>query len=503
MKCLLLIVPILIFSLFACNESSTEPDTSVPLPIQFTLDSLPKGLNPDSLNVKMMVGDSLNTLVYDWLSGGSRGSLRAKEGDSFTVRFELYACNFRIGQGESSGVFKKNQTLVLRADWDTGAIAKARLCRMGTCIPADPSAGFNLALAGKRFEFPASCDSGATYRWFVRIGDRTVLAGEETANAFVIPDSLLGAELSVRIQVVVNGKVIEERKWTVKVISGISRDKMVRILFRNHPEATDGTSQGFFYDEKGQVVAISTYDDLHASAVSKPIAVESLFYDTDGRVIRASVVLPDGESLDSLFRYDASGLLLSIRISTGNSELLDSLRYAGGRPVLSLRFVNGALRDSVVFRNGRDFREDSVFSIADSVRSFTRLIQNYYRTDSLVERRVWINSGLLSPYKREVIVYNGIGKRGYRQVFSVGQTLILEGTEQYAYDDQGRLKTFLSRDEVRGENVLAMEYVYTPIQAAAKRAATPVARPNGHEVVSDLRFAYEDWKLTRPIMPRR
>jgi hypothetical protein len=501
MKRMLRLLPFLLVGLFACTDDSTGPDASGPFPIRFTLDSLPKGLNPDSLSVRMTVGDSVNTLVYDWRSGGSRGSLSAKEGDSFTVRFELFACNFRIGRGESSGVFQKNQTLILRADWDTGAVSKARLCRMGTCIPANPEAGFNLALAGKRFEFPASCDSGATYRWFVKNGDSAVLAGEGPVNAFVIPDSLLGANLSVRIQVVVKGKVVEERAWAVKVISGISQDRMSQIRLRNNPTASEGSSQVFRYDEKGRLIIVATYDSLYPSAEAKPIAMDSLFYDSAGRRVRSSASLPDGKILDSLFRYE-SGLLRSIRVTDGNSELHDSLGYVGGKLALSLRYVNGSLRDSVVYRTSQDAREDSIFSIAGPDRPFVRLVQNYYRADSLIERRVWINRNGLSPYKREVLVYNGIGRRGYRQIFSVGQALTLEETEQYAYDEQGRLKSILRKDEVSGEYLVAMEYEYVPVQAAAKIAATSRVHSEGREVLSTLRFAYEDWKLSPPLSPR-
>ncbi|HLP43514.1 MAG TPA: hypothetical protein VK465_18575 [Fibrobacteria bacterium] len=501
MKCLAFLLPILLLGLVSCEDVSTEPSGSGPLPVHFTLDNLPKGLNPDSLNVGMTVGDSASTLVFDWKSGSSQGSLRAKEGDSFTVHFELYACDFRIGRGESTGVFKKNQTLVLRAEWDSGAIAKARLCRMGSCVPANPDSGFNLALAGRLFEFPASCDSGATYRWFMKRGDRTVLTGEGRRNAFLIPDSLANTELAARIQVVVGGKVKEERTWIVRVISGISGDRLARVLIRNAPSTDEGTSRTLVYDDKGRVVAIHTYDSLFPTSDAKPMASDSLFYDEAGRLGRTRTSFARGSGIDSVFNYYDSGLLRSVKVTGGSSDLLDSLVYDAGKLVLSLRFVSGTLRDSVVYGHGDGIREDSVFSAGTSGRPFVRLIQNYYRSDSLIERRVWVNRNGLAPYTREFIVYNGIGKRGYRQVFSVGQALTLEESDRYAYDSQGRLASSLRRDEVRGEYLLAVEYKYAGSAVLAKTASAPRSHDEGRKPLSDLHFAYEGWELAQSAIP--
>jgi len=496
---LLFSLVIMFMALNGCNSSSSGPEATSPFPIRFSLDSTLQDLTPDSLFVKVSVGDdSSKILTYNWKTGTSRGTLSAKEGQAFKVHFEIMACDFTVGVGDDSGVFEQNKAINLHVKWDSPAIAKAKQCRMGACIPPDLKTSFDLALAGKTFEFPASCDSGATYRWFVKRGDSTLFAGEGPNHSFVVPDSLQGLAITVRVQVVVDGKVSEERILGVKVIARISEGRLLRMRIKNDPSSTGGTSLTFSYDAQGRVATVNTYDTLSQSSSTKAIATDSMFYDIAGRVARSVATLPDGNLLDSIFRYNDSGRLVSLRVKGGSSEIMDSLEYQGNRPGRTLRYVSGVLRDSVIYHNGTDSDLDSIFSPGSSGRELVRVIQNLYRQDSLIQRRVWVNKGGLSPYMREVVVYNGIGKRGYHQVFTEGQSLLLEKTDRYGYDSLGRLESFQQKDETTQAFILSATYEYLGAQPAAKRSAGTDFSQTGLLVLGDLRFAYEGWKLTGP-----
>jgi hypothetical protein len=498
------VLALLSTALTGCNENSSGPDTLPPFPIRFGIDSTLRNLSPDSLFVRIVVeGDTVSkVLSYNWKTGTSRGSLTAKEGQAFRVHFEILACDFIVGLGDDSGRFEKDKAIILRVKWDSLAVVKAKLCRMGACIPPDPGASFNLALAGKTFEFPAACDSGVTYRWFVKRGDITLFTGEGPGHSFIIPDSLQGSDITVRMQVVVNGKVKEERTWAVKVIARVTEGRLARVMLKNDPSATEGTSLSFAYDTNGRLAAVNAFDILRPLSGAKSIAYDSLFYDGSGRLKRAVAALPDGKILDSSFRYDDAGNLISLRVAGGSSEILDSLEYQGRRPARSLRFVSGVLRDSVVYRNDADADLDSVFSPGTAGRELVRVIQNLYRRDSLIERRVWINKGGLTPHSKEVVIYNGIGKRGYRQVLMVGQSLTLDRTDIYRYDSLGRLQNLQWKDEVTGEFLFSAEYEYVAKPAAANTAAARDSPASRLSVLGNLRFAHEDWKSTRSPLSR-
>src|SRR6185503_9715476 len=94
-----------------------------------------------------------------------------------------------------------------------------------------------------------------------------------------------------------------------------------------------------------------------------------------------------------------------------------------------------------------------------------------YAGDSLSERRVFVWRAGLTPYSREIIVYNGLGARAYRVVYAEGMASTPAQTDRYAYDSAGRQISLSGRDEISGDPLyhLAFEYEAAPL---AKTAAS-------------------------------
>jgi hypothetical protein len=489
-----------------CNGDSPASDVDdKALSIEFKLPASPlKGLTPDSLGVSLTLGNDPQpqTFTYNWKTGSASRTLSATEGQTYKLRLEVFACNYRIGMGEIEGIFKQGVPIALQPIWDTLAVRNAGICRGATqCLPGNPAADYGLALAGRLFSIPTTCDTPLTYRWFVRKGDSTLFTGEGGKPSFLIPDSLKGSNVSVRLQVVLDGIGREERKWILTVLAEISKDKLSRTLVRNAPSASVGSALTYAYDEKGRLSLVRIFNSLQPAPETKPIAVESLFYAENGSLIQARLLHLDGSIVDSAFTYGAGGTLAQLKVMEGSSTVRDTLIYGKGDVLTgSHRYVNGTLRDSIVFTwSGKDARSDSVFSLVNKGLELVRVIENRFQEDSLSERRTLLYKGRLSPYRKELWAYNGIGRRIGWKIYTEGFSLSLEESHAYKYDAQGRLDSLFSKDEVTGDYFLAAAYEYTGAGGAAKRSGsgTIEGATAAQILISDLAFDHEGWRQTR------
>lgn len=494
-----LLASILVLFFNGCGaKAGTEPEDSVQ-PISFTIGSGLKGISPDSLFVSMQVGDSgaMQNFTFDWRSGVANRTLSASVGEKFKIQFKLYACKSLIAQGETSGVFEKEMAIPLHPIWNDSAIAAAKLCRNSAqCLMADPSTIYSLALAGKAFSMPTACDSVAIYRWVIRQDNDTVLTGSGSKISFVLPDSLNGSKLSVKIQLVLGDSITEERKWTISVIDALPSVRIKKMTFKNDTLASWGSSQVYSYDEQGRLTSIAIYDTLTPTVAARSTSTESLFYDGSGRLKMARRYLPDSTRIDSNFSYDASGHLVTLGISGNGTETLDSLWYSTqGKIIKSIRYISKQRSDSVIYVwNGSASRKDSVFSRDGSRLTLARVFQNQFQGDSLVSRKVWVNKNGLQAYRSEKWVFNALNQLAVYQDYSEGQIATLESSITYAFDSKGVLISAIHRDEVMDETLLAVHYEFEGLAKANGQAKQAV----GHlskAVLPNLQFAFEGWRL--------
>src|SRR5207244_1683886 len=112
----------------------------------------------------------------------------------------------------------------------------------------------------------------------------------------------------------------------------------------------------------------------------------------------------------------------------------------------SHKSVNGKPSESATYTwSGSDRRYDSVYTPSGTSSSpvLTRIFQNQFRNDSLVQRETLVQREAVAgkpssePYEKEIITYNGLGGRAYEETYLEGFTSTLDASASYAYDDKG------------------------------------------------------------------
>lgn len=474
--------------------------------VQFAITSVKDSLPLDTLNVKIALGDtgSPENFVVNLKTGVSSAAITATQGEAYRLTFSLYSAGYLIASGESQGKLACDLSVDLNPVWNDTNIVKAKKdLGLGIIFPAWLPTYFSQAVPGKVYQLPLDSLHNTSYRWYIKSGDSTLMQGEGAGVRITFPDSLAGKTVTIRLQAVSGSIIKEERIWNISILSVVSQDKILRILEQTDTTVQEGISLTFLYDSL-HLTAVESFDSLSSTPDQKPAAVESLYYNGAGQLTRTHAWLPDSAGLDSVFAYDEAGNLASLQVLSGTGKTVDSLSYQNGKLSASRRYVNGTLEESTRFNwDGADERDDSVSTPGSSGMALTRVIVNRYQSDSLSERDVLVWSGGLTPYTQEIIVYNGLGSRAYRNLFLQGSTPTLEQSDTYAYDAKGRVASMVSTDEVTSDLILQIRYQYAPGTVAGKVAASMrkthavTALHSVLNVLTDIRFAHSGWELKK------
>ncbi len=490
--------------------------------VQFRITAVKDSLPLDSLFLQIVLGkNDTQYFAVNLNSGVSSAAITAAQGDAYKLNFKLYTSGVEIGTGESKGTLKCDLDVALDPKWDVAATdsVKKNLDK-GNLLPAKLSLNFTQAVAGRDFELPLEpLSKDSVYRWYLKLGDSTLIQDQGQTVRIPIADSLAGKTLVLRLQVVVGKTIKEDRIWVVTVLAAPPLDRIARIRSRSDTTVALGVSLALRYADN-RLSSVETYDSLVPGAAQKPVGVESLYYDDKGRLSKTTTWESDSARIDSLFGYGADGRLAALDVRKGSGKVVDSLFYDAGKLSSSRRYVDGALWESAKYKwTASASREDSVFTIGPKGLIWTRLIENAYKNDSLVLRQVLIVRDGLQALGKEVIAYNALGGRAYREVYSEGKTPTLEQTDSYGYDAKGRLASMLSKDEVTGNLLYMLNYEYGPaspkVSASVHYAAGQGAEGsfgssgvngasglyghNGLAILGDIRFTHSEWDYRRPV----
>lgn len=485
--------------LAGCGPGAADP-CGAGFSVRFAVTSVKEGLPLDSLFLRISLGGGdPQEFQVDIKTGRSSAAIRARQGEPYTLAFALFSAGRRIGGGEESGRLGCDLDVELNPLWDDTAVAVVKKdLEKGSLLPSRLTDLYDQAVAGEVFALPLDSLDSLCYRWYLKRGDSTVMEGEGRRVRFTMPGSLAGETVALRLHALSlpDSVIREERRWAVRVLAARPADRLERVLVRTDSSAALGSSLAYRYDA-GRLVRIEGFDALSPAAADRPAWAETLHYEA-GRLARAAVRLPDGSLIDSLFAYGKDGLPAAVTVRNGRDTVTDSLFHASGRLSGSRRYANGRLQESAVYAwTGPSSRSDSVWTPGDKGLELTRVIRNRYEGDSLAERTVLAGRGILAPYKREVLLYNGFGARVLREVYAEGAAPLLESSERSRYDGAGRLASLAVRDEVAGESLLHLAYLYAAAPAA-KSAARPRPTFAGLAALAEARFAHEGWRLARP-----
>lgn len=499
-----LLLPLSLFSLllFGCGQGGdTVGPCASGFAVRFAITEVKDSLPLDSLFLRIALGTdgAAQDFKVNLKTGKSSAAIRASQGDAYALTFALFSAGKEIGKGESKGTLACDLNVALNPVWNDSTVkAVKEILTRGSILPPRLAESYGQAMAGKVFALPMAASDSVLYRWSLKDGDSVVLDGEGRQVSFTIPESLAGKTVVIRLMALDGeGRVLlEERRWNIAVLAVLSGSRLARVLVRTDSTAKDGSSQSLVYGD-GKLVRIDGFDVLSPASGAAPVWAESLHYE-GGRLVRARVSLPGGASLDSLFGYDGAGMLRAVEVRTARDTVIDSLFHEGGRLASSRRYVSGVLRESALYRwNGTETRTDSVFTPAQGGFELTRIIRNRFAADSLVERIVSVGRGTLVPSWRETLAYNGLGRRAWREVWTEGASSTLERTEKYRYDGSGRLLSVSARDEVAGENVLDLRYLYEGAapSPASKISAIASAQAAFQATFGAAAFAHDGWRL--------
>lgn len=447
--------------------------------LRFKLDEVYQELPLDSLHITIAIDDTGSPQAFkvDLRSGRSTAQLEGREGQAYVLDFELYSAGYLIGGGKVDGVLVRGDTILLKPMWDEDNARRAKKdLGLGAILPPNLAEDFTLAQSGVPMVLPLDSLKSLVYRWSVLSGDSTVLSGEGPQVSVDLPADLAGKQVLIRVQAWDGTRVKEERSWIFTVLASLPaiRPRFARI--RNAPDAGHGSTLSYAYDGDGRLIRIETFASLAPAKDAAPVAVESLAYE-GGQIARAILRLADGGLVDSLFSYDGQGRLRAMTVSDGAAKVADSLFYREQDLVLSRRYASGVLQEEARYRvAGPGLRQDSVFTQEAGSLKFTRLVENRYHGDSLVERRFFVKRAGLEPQKRELIAYNGIGLRARVSYYAEGASPILERSDAYGYDSLGLLSSWIRRDEASGEPEILVAYEYSDAGAQENLSVGPSAK---------------------------
>jgi hypothetical protein len=489
--------------LLGCGQGAKVTGTCASgFAVQFRITSVKDSLPLDNLTVKISVGGGdPQDFSVNLKTGVSTAAITAAQGQDYTLDFQLFSSGKEIGKGQSKGTLSCDLDVALDPIWDTVITAQVKKdLKLGVLIPSKLEANFTQAVAGNVFELPLDSLKTSVYRWYLKLDGKTLIEDEGAVVRIPIADSLAGKTLVLRLQVVEKGVIKEDRIWVVIVLAAAPNERIARIKSRSDTTSPLGISLAYRY-ENGHVTSVETYDSLSPSSDLKPVGVESLYYDDKGRLSHTSTWMPDSSRIDSTFGYDDEGRLASLEVKTGVHTVVDSLAYSGGKLSSSRRSADGALLETAKYVwTGSARRDDSVFTLGPQGRVWSRLIQNTYKNDSLVLRQVAIVRDGLQPLGKEVIAYNAVGGRAYREVYTEGQSATLEQTDAYSYDAKGRLIALRAKDEVAGSLLYALDFEYAA--AGPKVTASAIGSAAGApqniafiQALEAIRFTHSGWDL--------
>ena len=474
--------------------------------IQFRITSVKEGLPLDSLSLSIAIGKDGTEQKFDvnLKTGVSSANITATQGQPYKLVFKLFSAGHKIGEGTASDVLSCGLDVELNPVWDTVETGKVKIeLNQGTLLPTKLSVFFTQAVAGKNLELPLDSLSKGVYRWYVKLasGDSINLAnpnlieGEGPVVRFLVPDSLAGKQIVLRLQIVIDGKIKEERIWMISVLGTVAKDRLSRITVRVDSGDKQGASQSLGYTD-GRVTLVQYYDTLTPTKDQKPSNVDSLYYDDKGRLTKKSSLQSDSTRIDSLFTYNADGKLSTIEYRKGSDIVIDSLTYLDGKLSTDIRSTGGKRVERIRFIwTGTQKRIDSVFAIDTDGDKWKRFIENTYKNDSLIERRTSQVQGGLQPMSKEVIAYNALGDRAYLESYTEGASLTLDHSEAYGYDAKGRRVSMRIKDDVTGANLHFYQYEYSLPPAAKGAAAWMANRSTANSIelasiLTDIRSAY-------------
>ena len=485
----------------ACGGKQVAGGCGVGFTVRFAIGSVKDGLPLDSLDVDIAVGGgSPQRFAVNLKTGVSSASIKAAQGQSYALRFELFSAGHKIGKGESQGRLDCDLNVALNPVWNEDSTKQAKLdLGSGLLLPARLSLFYTQALAGSVFSLPLDSLPGLRYRWYVKLNDSNLIEDEGFPVRFPIADSLAGKSLTLRLQVLSGNAIKEERIWVIAVLANAPKDHVARMIVRADTASKDGISSVFRYSGD-RLIAVEEYDAAVPLGGAVPAGVESLYYDDKGRLSGTHSSRPDGSALDSSFAYAMDGRLAYVEQKDTLGIVRDSLFFEGGKLYNSRRYVDGKPTETVKFRwSGSDLRVDSIFREGSGGPALARRVTNLFRGDSLLERQVALmrsgpSGNALAAYTKEAITYNGLGSRAWREFWLEGQTASLERTDAYGYDAKGRLVSILSQDVRTGLPLQAIGFEYSPSSASPKASAAQAGVRETAASLAELRYVHSDWE---------
>ena len=474
--------------------------------LKFTIASVKDGLPLDSLLIKIKIGNDTNSQKFssNLKTGISSASITAAEGDAYKLTFELFSAGLKIGAGQDSGKLTCDLNVTLNPKWDTAKTEQAKNnLNRGLLLPSKLAEHFSQALPGKYLELPL--DTTHVYRWYVKLNDSTIIEDTGKVVRILIPDSLAGKTITLRLQVLSGNTIVEDRIWSISILSTVSKDILSRILIRTDTNWSDtnvnhGTASAYRYD-KGHLIAIENFPTLNSNSGISSVSAESLFYDDASHLTRTSFYTASGGKRDSLFSYNAEGLLIALESHPGTDKIIDSLWYDKSKLSRSTRTVNGKQTEFAIYTwTNTNKRVDSVYTNSNNGIELFRIIQNIYKNGNLIERDISGGINANEPMTKEFIIYNALGSQAYHEYYTEGAPSVLEVTETYKYDAKGRMVFLIVKDEVTGDIVNAYSYEYSAALAkfSAYAYSTRVSADSGmRNVLQDIFTAHSDLKFSR------